>query len=276
MKSKNIQKKELPKYGISVESRVERPDFGSTPHSHDQPSIIFVVSGRGTLEIQNKSHQLYPDCIVPLHKDLPHKFLDKPRKKMTVFSIYFNPELSRSNKYLVDFLFNTSEPLHLQVYYSQQVRKNLRRILNEQSTRPPGYKEAIIQLFNLTLLSVSRSKIETSKNKTSPANPDSSARVRAALNYISENPHEQFSLSNAAAIACVSQRQFTALCRKITGKSFIKFLNTIRCAKAARLIKTTNTTIAAAAFEAGYEELSTFYRAFRSIYNTSPMSLRNS
>jgi AraC-like DNA-binding protein len=54
---------------------------------------------------------------------------------------------------------------------------------------------------------------------------------------------------------------------------FIKFLNSIRCAKASELLKHTDKSVAAIAFEVGYEDLSTFYRAFKKIYKAPPKAM---
>jgi len=77
-------------------------------------------------------------------------------------------------------------------------------------------------------------------------------------------------------LAKVSQRQFTNLCRNLTGESFIKFLNSVRCEKAAELLKQTDMSAAAISFEVGYEELSTFYRAFKKNYKSSPIRFKTS
>jgi AraC-like DNA-binding protein/mannose-6-phosphate isomerase-like protein (cupin superfamily) len=270
----NIKKIAISDSGIIIQSRIKRPDFGDKPHSHNHLSIIYVVSGQGQLQLGNQSFDLQPNTIISLKPGLLHKFQDKPKKQMTVFSIYFDPEKSVSNKYIVDYLFNKNKPFELPIYYAQQTKKNLRQMLHEQSKRPPGYKMAINQLFNLTLLDVYRAKLEMSKNDNFQNKNDSITRVQTALEHISQNSHQQFSLSEAAKLAKVSQRQFTNICRKITGKSFVKFLNQQRCEKAREFVINTDMPVASIAFETGYEELSTFYRAFKSIYKTSPLALR--
>lgn len=140
--------------------------------------------------------------------------------------------------------------------------------------KAPGYKICIAQLFNLTLLGVYRAKLEISKNANSLGQNNSNERVNSALKYISQNSHQQFSLSDAAKLAKVSQRQFTNICRTNTDKSFIKFLNQQRCKKAKDQVINTNMPITSIAFEVGYEDLSTFYRAFKNIYKTSPLAFR--
>ncbi len=274
MKDENINKITLPDNGIIVQSRISRPDSGHNFHSHNYLSILFVVSGQGVLQLQDKNYDLRPDTVVALNAGLSHKFSDKPKKQMTVFSIYFDVAKTGVNKYIADYLFSSNEPFVLPFYYAEQTRKSLRQMLYEQLKKPPGYKLGINHIFNITLLNIYRAKLVFSQNINSHAN-NSNARVKTALEYIATNSHEQFSLYDAAKMAGISQRQFTKLCRKQTGQSFVKFLNFERCEKAKKLITGTEASIASIAFEAGYEDLSTFYRAFKNIYNATPLSLKN-
>jgi AraC family L-rhamnose operon regulatory protein RhaS len=273
MKNEDINKIQLPDNGILVQSRIKRPEYSHNLHSHNYLSILFVVSGEGILHLPDSRHDLRPDMIVALNAGVAHQFSDKPKKQMTVFSIYFDAAKTGTNKYIVDYIFNSSAPTALPFYYAEQTRKNLRQMLYEQLKRPPGYKMGIDHIFNITLLNIYRAKLASSRNTNSHHN-NSIDRVRSSLEYIANNSHEQFSLNDAAKMSKVSQRQFTNICKKITGVSYIKFLNRQRCEKAEKLITNTEASIASIAFETGYEDLSTFYRAFKNIYAANPLSLR--
>ena len=265
---------ELPDYGVLVESRLERPVSANTAHRHNHLSILYVVSGQGLIEFDNKKFQVNADSVITLEKEKIHKLSDKPRKAMTVFSLYFDTKTSGLNKYIVDYLFASTEPFALPLYYSENIKRHLRQMLYEQNTKPPGYKLSIKQNLSLTILQIYRARLEQAKQKPSESPPSSSERVKAVLDFIAQNCHEQYSLADAARLAKVSQRQFTNLCRNLTGESFIKFLNSIRCKKAAQLLRQTDMSAAAIAFEVGYEELSTFYRAFKRIYKSSPIRFK--
>ena len=264
----------LPDYGVLVESRLERPVSTNIAHRHNHLSVLYVVSGQGLIEFDNKKFQVNADSVITLEKEKTHRLSDKPRKTMTVFSLYFDTKTSGLNKYIVDYLFASTEPFALPLYYSENIKRHLRQMLYEQNTKPPGYKLSIKQNLSLTILQIYRARLEQAKQKTSDNLPSSSERVKAVLDFITQNCHEQYGLADAARLAKVSQRQFTNLCRNLAGESFIKFLNSIRCKKAAQLLEQTDMSAAAIAFEVGYEELSTFYRAFKRTYKSSPIRFK--
>ncbi|MBN2018731.1 MAG: helix-turn-helix transcriptional regulator [Sedimentisphaerales bacterium] len=264
---------ELPDNGVFVESRLERPASANIAHRHNHLSILYVVSGQGIIEFDNKKFPVDADSVITLEKGKIHKLTDKPRKAMTVFSIYFDTKIAGLNKYIVDYLFASAEPFPLPLYHSENIKRYLRQILYEQNTKPPGYKLSIKQILSLAILQIYRVRLAQSKQKPS-ASPTSHQRVKSVLDFIAQNCHEPYGLADAARLAKVSQRQFTNLCRNLTGESFVKFLNSIRCKNAADLLRQTDKPIAAIAFEIGYEDLSTFYRAFNRIYKSSPMQFK--
>ena len=270
--SKPIENKAiLPDYGVWIESRAKRPEFNTTGHSHDHPSILYVISGKGQVHFENNHYDLLPHTVIPLEKRRKHQIIDQPHKAMTVFSLYFDD--TGMNKYIVDYLFAGSEPFDLPLYYAEQVKRNLRQMLYEQSHKPPGYKLGIRQCMELTILQLYRAKLQHNQKLKSTSN-SSLERVQATLDYITENCHEQYSLSDGAKMANVSQRQFTNLCRKLNGKSFVQFLNAYRCTRAKALLEKTDMPVSAIAFEVGFEELSSFYRAFRKHQKCSPLKYR--
>ncbi|MGA2916829.1 MAG: AraC family transcriptional regulator [Sedimentisphaerales bacterium] len=269
----------LPEYGIIVQSRTQR----QTSHSHKNKSILYIANGRGVVEYESDRYDLQADSVIMLQAGRLHKLADKPKMQMTVFAIYFDIEKTGFNKNIIDYLFDSAggcltaseKPFILPIYYAEQVKKNLRQILYEQKFRPPGFKLSIQQNFSLAVLNIYRAKIEQAKQSIPPDSKDSLSRTMTVLDYIAENSHEQFSLRDAAKMAKLSERRFTSLCRKAAGKSYTQFLNFHRCNRAKHLIETTDMSIASIAFELGYEDISTFYRAFKAVIKCRPSELRS-
>jgi YesN/AraC family two-component response regulator len=67
---------------------------------------------------------------------------------------------------------------------------------------------------------------------------------------------------------------FNRLIKKHTGMTYSGFLQNIRLEKAELLLKTTGFTVEEIALQAGYENLSYFYRIFQKKFNKTPGDLR--
>jgi AraC-like DNA-binding protein len=121
------------------------------------------------------------------------------------------------------------------------------------------------------MLMLYRLALSGSENKASLKSHD---RVLDVLDYVQSHYYETYTLSDIAADAGLSERQFANICRQLKGQSFVQYLNAIRTEKAKELLLNTSMSISAIAFEVGFEEISTFYRAFKKHQGQSPMSMR--
>lgn len=262
-----------PKRGVLIESHTHGPDFQTAPHSHPHHSLLYIVAGQGRCLIGKKSFDLVPNTAVILKANQPHQMIDAPGKAMTVFVVYFNRLLANSNAKILSSLLKSPEPILTPPHKAQRLRRTLRRMLHEQDRKPPQFDEAMRLCLSGILLELCR--ITASPNYISgDINRKSEDRAAEVLEYIAEHFYEPQSLAGAAKMANLSQRQFTNMCRKIAGRSFVQYINQLRTQKAADLLENTNMPVAAIAFEVGFEELSTFYRAFKRFQKTSPLAFK--
>jgi AraC family L-rhamnose operon regulatory protein RhaS len=98
----------------------------------------------------------------------------------------------------------------------------------------------------------------------------SQARVSAVIRSLENQFYRPQSLEEAAARAGLRPRRFSQLFHRTTGKSWPAFLRGKRIDHAKRLLAQTDRSLAAICFECGFEDVSTFYRAFHKTERTTP------
>lgn len=264
----------LPPFGVLAASHSHTLDFKTSAHSHPVFSLFYVIAGKGFLDItadgSKKRIELLPDSAVLLAPGVTHRIIDKPRNPMTLFVIYFSHHHNSGNAKRLDITPLQQKLIYPGRYTAVEVRNHLRRILNEQSQRLVGYETAIISSLNEILVALLRAA-----EKNVIRGNSSQKRVEAILEHMKQNFAQPYSLPDVAAEINLSERHFTNLCRKITGMSFRKYLEELRLERAKELLETTSMPATAIAFEVGYEELSTFYRAFKSRFRLSPIAYKN-
>jgi AraC-like DNA-binding protein len=192
---------------------------------------------------------------------------------MTVFVAYFSSDLAADNAPRFDALVEHDGPITLLPQQAEQTRTLMRRMLNEQSRKSTEYEFSIKLSLERILLELYRAFC-AQEEAASFRSPDSSKRVAAVLDYIAEHPYEQHTLSDAARIASLSQRQFRNICNELKGCGFSEYLNRLRIEHAEELLRDTNMSVTAIAFQVGYEDLSTFYRAFKKTHEIPPGRFR--
>ncbi|MBE7539484.1 MAG: AraC family transcriptional regulator [Opitutaceae bacterium] len=96
------------------------------------------------------------------------------------------------------------------------------------------------------------------------------ARVRAVAAEVGDSFVENWTVDLAAARAAMSRRGFTERFRVETGETFWEHLERLRVAHAAQLLRRGEHTVLGVMFSSGFNDLSTFYRAFKRHHGTSP------
>ncbi len=82
------------------------------------------------------------------------------------------------------------------------------------------------------------------------------------------------SLDDAAAIARMSVPSFTRFFRRMTGDSFVSYVNRLRIARACTLLEETDDSILDVSIEAGFANLSHFNRQFKRYTGVQPRAYR--
>jgi len=262
----------LPAWGILIESHRHAPGFRTEPHRHRSHSLIFVVSGEGVCVCGGAEHPLGPNSVVLLRAMHPHQLIDRPRAPMVVFVVYFSEAVTEPGREALEPLLARPRPIALPLHHAQRVRSGLRELLFEQASRPPHFRLAMRQALAAVLLQVHRAALET--RDSDPRGLSSRDRVRMVLDYVGTHYYDHHGLAEAARMARLSQRQFSTLCRALSGASYVQHINRIRLRRALELIEGSQMPVSAVAFEVGFEDLSTFYRAFRKVHGRPPLELR--
>ncbi len=96
------------------------------------------------------------------------------------------------------------------------------------------------------------------------------------LVWLEHNFFESQSLAAAAAACHMSRRYFSTAFRRRTGSSWLEYVNRLRVAHAIELLRATDRKMASIAFQSGFEDVSTFYRAFHRITGKRPGAWRAS
>jgi AraC-like DNA-binding protein len=99
-------------------------------------------------------------------------------------------------------------------------------------------------------------------------------RVAAALRWIETEAYGTISLNDLAREVAMSPYHFLRVFRQIVGLTPHQYVLRTRLHRAALQLRRSDDSIAAVAFDAGFNDLSTFNRRFRRVMGTSPGAYR--
>jgi AraC family L-rhamnose operon regulatory protein RhaS len=262
----------LSPWGVDIASHRHEKSGAVQLHRHPYPSLIVVTDGQGGIYLGDENFPLYQDMAVIVPPHLPHETYDHPGHPMNVFSVGFDIAYKGISDDAYQVLIQRKRPLSLPVYAARQIQTHMRTLLHEQNLKAPQF-EVVMQSSLCQLLTLLyRSSLQ--EKPLGSSGYDSIHKVREVLRDLETNYHQHNNLGDVAKMAHLSQRQFSNLCNQITGHSYVSWINHIRCQKAKDLLQETEMPVSSIAFEVGFEELSTFYRAFKKAFDMAPKAFR--
>ena len=140
----------------------------------------------------------------------------------------------------------------------------------EQTRDAPGHRVLIACRLQELLIYLVRS-IEDLRLRAETAG-DLQRAVAGTRDYIDGHFFEPITIPRLAAMAGCSYRRFTTLFKVQTGTTVNTYITKRRIDYACRRLRETG-NIASAALEAGFEDLSHFYRVFKKETGTTPARL---
>ena len=259
-------------------------NMGRTHHWHECLEISYVLRGKGRYYIEDKIYEMSPGDIIVINNNEPH-YLEVYNEEMFQPIIVFDPSLIYNDKsipldseYLCPFFdrgtdFNNkldpANPL------TAEIRTNLLAIEQEYLQKNEGYRLMIKAKLLTILTCLLRSFRDRNKNADKTGNKKwHLVRLEEIINFISVNYNSDIRLEDMAAKMCVTPQYFSSFFKKVTGISYIEYLNSIRVKNAARLLKDTDFKVIDIANQCGFNKTANFNKIFKKHTGRVPSDYR--
>ncbi len=102
------------------------------------------------------------------------------------------------------------------------------------------------------------------------------ARIAEVVDHVTGHFYDDFSVSQAAEMANMTEITFSRNFQSVTGHSFIEFLNRVRIGQACGMLYASDDQITSIAQEVGYRNLANFNRHFLKLRGMTPSEYRES
>ena len=109
-----------------------------------------------------------------------------------------------------------------------------------------------------------------------PEGRSKQARIAQVVDYVTKNFSVRFTVTQAAAMANMTDITFSRNFQSATGHGFIEFLNRIRIGQACGMLYASDDQITMIAQEAGFKNLANFNRHFLKVRGMTPSEYRES
>lgn len=239
----------------------------STVHNwHENLEIIYVVSGGGFLICEGETVSIETGDIAVINPNRLHGFSTSDAE-MRYYCIiidrsFFISNHFDSNDYEFDVRIRDGELSRLIEIFGQ--------LFNDRDDSFKVQKLRYLALEIGTVLCEKYARPHSSER----IDTRSTACIKQAIGFIRAEYYRDISLDEICDFVGISKFYFAREFKRITGRSFVSYLNLIRCEKARELLLDGTVNIGEVGRECGFESHSYFCRAFKDYSGQTPGEYR--
>ena len=245
-------------------------------HFHEFDKLVLLLSGSVSYTVESTKCVLKPwDVLLVKHHTIHKALIDVsvPYERIIIYLDRKFFERALPGAGLTD-CFDTADT-HGSYLLTPEggQREELKRIIGEferaQEDERFGAEALRDTIIMQLLIQVSRMAAASPSAET----PISDVKIQQTLSYINENFRSPLTVEQLAERVYLSRYHFMRLFKAQTGTTVYAYVRQKRLMCAARLIRE-GVSAAKAASDSGFADYSTFHRAFRETFGTSPGSLK--
>lgn len=254
-------------------------------HWHDNIEILYMLEGSAVFYIGSESYSASPGDLLFVNKGLLHSGYSVGNTRVGYYAIVFHPSLLSSQspdpahtRYVTPYALGQApfpERLEPSGPGYAEVRQLLDSIVREFNEKNPAYEIAIKAYLHLLVTLLLRLFPGTGRH--TPGRLPSERhmdRFRNLISYVEEHYFEKITIQQASGIVNMNSYHFCKTFKKITGRTFIEFLNLHRVNQAEELLRSTNLPVSLVAEKVGFCNINYFDRLFKQYKRYSPSKCR--
>ncbi|MEO1517916.1 MAG: AraC family transcriptional regulator [Bacteroidota bacterium] len=279
--------------GAAVFEKIE-PDFGSSIrlrscqqagpqcprywHYHPEYELVYINRGSATRHIGNHVARYDDGDLIMVGSNLPHRgFAEDLLEDHTEIIIQWHPDFLGKDFFAIPEMSKVQQLLERSQFglsffgaTRQTIGQRMIELADMKADQRLHPFLAILEdLANSTqyhLLNASGIGLQLRENDH--------GRIQKVYDYVDANFQKEVCLDEATRLANMSKPAFCRYFKRVTGYTFMEFVNKYRVAQAARLLSSSDSNISSICFDCGFVNLSTFNKQFKRVTQMTPFKYR--
>ena len=254
---------------------------------HERLELFLPLDGPARFRMGAENLRLKAGDLLVVDNLKLHHVVDFPGFDTRVVVISFLPNFiyslgSPSHDYSFLLPFYTRAPrqspvlpaghaVAQQVYSSIQVLLERYFVKHTSAFREAGCKAALLEcLFHLArhFRHAEVARLEFLRHQ------EHSLQLKKLFDHINQDPSQKLSVPAAARLAGMSPVPFMKMFKKVSGMTLVAYLNHVRLARAAQLLREGSRSVSEIALECGFSDQSYLDRLFKRAFSVTPKEFR--
>lgn len=247
-------------------------DFKDSRHSHYFLEILFIVDGKGTVEIDGRTFSITKNDVIIYNADVIHAEQSSAEEPLEVNFVAFDKIQLKSlppNVILppnANCIFNASP--------FADILSQLFNVMRDELTVKDEFYTEIVKNASNTLLMFIFRVINRTVNNVTLLNKDNILNI--VLPYIDKNFLDNISLSDIAGECFVNKYYLSHVFTENFGMSVGQYIRSKKLELAQQHIRQTNLPISDIASQCGFQDPAYFNRLFKKATGLTPLQYRKS
>ncbi|MCL2791714.1 MAG: AraC family transcriptional regulator [Spirochaetaceae bacterium] len=257
----------------------EKDRTNITKHSHEFHELLYCT--------ESNSEKIKAGDLLFYPAGQTHATSYEIGKSILFYQIYFSESLFSTTVNIEKqalfilgqlklYVKNRNQQINLSRIGTERIVKLFESMQWEFTNRYRGYSWTVrFKLIEL-LVTVIRDREFKLPIRGEMGKPLSNSHIQDVLLYLETDYMSNITVDDILQFCPLSRSHFHALFKQETGKTFIEYLNNLRCEKAAELLITTDDTVLEIAFKSGFNNFSHFCHTFKQLKGISPKKYKRS
>ena len=269
---------DIPHWGVVVLESHHSADFTMEWRTHDFIKLLYVLGGKGVIEIDDRVVYFNAGDLLCVPPNYSNRITDAPDAASSLYVCCI-----ATKHFWFDLELTKRLPVGLVAggqHLSNLAASELRRLRHAQSndlsdarlTMASGAMRLIERIVKYRHVAGGSPEIGLTETR----NADDRERMKNYVDSLATEFYEATTIDDAARSIGMSRRNFTKLFQETAGQSWLTYVRKLSINHARHQLAQTDQSIVSIAFESGFNDLSTFYRQFKSQVGMSPNAYRKS
>ena len=247
----------------------------SNPHCHEFFQMVGILSGSGTIQIDDKKYDIQKEHFYLFKPQEIHSIRcsDEAKNQLKLMDIKFSITDALLFEQLIDLgnCFTVNDFNFIRIYFD--------KIINESNERQPFYYPLINCHLYEILIRIIRDK--TGYRQSGPAVSEINGQktwkgvdIEALLNYVHGNYSTIITLDDLSEMAKINKTTLIGIFKDVFHTTPIRYINSFRLERAKELLTNTDISISEIAELIGFQSIHNFSRHFKGKENCTPIEYR--
>jgi len=251
---------------------------------HGYFEVLYLCSGSANCHIQDRLLPFNEGDLAIIGSTLYHRIECQSSSPLTIAAMFFEPDMIRcdgasdSAEYLTPFLLQDADFPHIvpaETGIPRLVLDMMLRIRAELPASSPRSRLALKTYLKMLLIHlVNQYAPYAGTVETFQRQQQALDRLRPLFRYLGDNCGNAIQVGQAARICGMSESHFMSVFKRVTGLSFVTYINHYRIERAQALLAQTDESMAGISQQVGFCDQSYFGMIFRRIVGMTPVAYR--